>query len=130
MLGTDFVQRRSLRIGSNTSSSPARNLNPKGKVFRLVFRFAVSADIGVWLVGMIEVRIEFLSERAKVTASSSQPCIMLFKSQPAHPLVWLWKRTVFVWISIIMFLTELMFALVFCRPIITPRGKPRIPYIY
>jgi hypothetical protein len=28
------------------------------------------------------VRVELLSERGKVTSSSSQPCIMRFKSQP------------------------------------------------
>ena len=149
----------------------------------------------------LQVRVEFLSALGKVTASSSQPCIMRYKSQPIRVvetiiksapviagfvsesqilnikmdeftegleptaflkvmlehraeykagagipeiyaaslsleselprlkrLIWLWKRTIFVWISFILFLTELMFALVFCRPIIIPRGRPRIPY--
>uniref|UniRef100_A0A2K1YIC2 Uncharacterized protein n=1 Tax=Populus trichocarpa TaxID=3694 RepID=A0A2K1YIC2_POPTR len=147
-----------------------------------------------------KVRVEFLSALGKVTASSSQPCIMRYKRQPIRVvetiiksapviagfvsesqilnikmdeftegleptaflkvmlehraedkagagipeiyaaslsleselprlkrLIWLWKRTIFVWISFILFLTELMFALVFCRPIIIPRGRPRIP---
>jgi seipin len=143
----------------------------------------------------LQVRVEFLSALGKVTASSSQPCIMRYKSQPIRVvetiiksapviagfvsesqilnikmdeftgleptaflkvmlehraeykagagipeiyaaslsleselprlkrLIWLWKRTIFVWISFILFLTELMFALVFCRPIIIPKRK-------
>lgn len=37
--------------------------------------------------------------------------------------VWCWRRTIFVWISIMSFLVELMFSLAFLRPIIVPRPR-------
>ncbi|GLT54534.1 hypothetical protein SLA2020_277260 [Shorea laevis] len=40
-------------------------------------------------------------------------------------MIWYWRRTLFVWASIISFLTQLVFILAFCRPIIVP-GWPRI----
>ncbi|GFQ03192.1 seipin [Phtheirospermum japonicum] len=35
--------------------------------------------------------------------------------------VWLWKITLFVWISMTIFMLELVFALICCKPIIIPR---------
>ncbi|KAK9266651.1 hypothetical protein L1049_012547 [Liquidambar formosana] len=145
------------------------------------------------------IRVEFLSANGKVTAASSYPLMLRFKSQPIRfvetflksaPLIagfqsesqilnikmsdftegleptaclkvileqraeylpgagipeiyaaslaleselpqlkriiWSWRRTIFVWTSMISFLAELVFILVFCRPIIIPRGKPSI----
>ncbi|KAL0695741.1 hypothetical protein Bca4012_062921 [Brassica carinata] len=40
-------------------------------------------------------------------------------------VIWKWRRTLFVWISMSMFFAELLFALVFCRPLIIPRTRPR-----
>lgn len=145
----------------------------------------------------MQVRVEFLSTTGKVTASSSYPCMLRFKSQSIRfaettfksiPLiagfqsevqilnvkisdftegfeptaclrvileqraeykgtgagipelysaslaleselpqfkriVWLWRRTIFVWISIMSFFMELLVVLIFCRPIILPRGR-------
>lgn len=42
-------------------------------------------------------------------------------------MVWYWRRTIFVCTSIMWFLTELVVMLVFCRPMIMPRGRPRFP---
>ncbi|KAM1449136.1 hypothetical protein ACFX1R_008971 [Malus domestica] len=39
-----------------------------------------------------------------------------------------WRRTIFVWTSLVSFLAELMFILAFFRPIIVPRGRPKICY--
>ncbi|KAM1001295.1 hypothetical protein ACFX15_007512 [Malus domestica] len=39
-----------------------------------------------------------------------------------------WRRTIFVWTSLVSFLAELMFILAFFRPIIVPRGRPKIGY--
>ncbi|CAK9151733.1 unnamed protein product [Ilex paraguariensis] len=41
-------------------------------------------------------------------------------------IIWDWRRTIFVWISIISFLTELLVVLIFCRPIVLPRGRLRV----
>lgn len=149
----------------------------------------------------VKVKVEFLSARGKVTASSSHPCILRYKSQPIRfvetivkspsflagfqsetqtlnvemnqfiegleptaylkvmlesraeyksgagipeiygaslslesdlprlkRLIWNWRKTIFVWTSIVLFFVELMFFLLFCRPVILPRGKPRIAY--
>ena len=40
-------------------------------------------------------------------------------------VVWKWRRTLFVWISMSLFFTELLFALVFCRSLIIPRTRLR-----
>ncbi|KAM7252162.1 hypothetical protein ACFE04_024045 [Oxalis oulophora] len=44
-------------------------------------------------------------------------------------VVWLWRKTIFVWISFAFFFTELAVVIIFCRPVIMPRGKPRMLYI-
>ncbi|GAV60691.1 Seipin domain-containing protein [Cephalotus follicularis] len=152
-------------------------------------------------VFQLQVRVEFLSTNGKVTASSSYPCILQFKSEPIRyaetivmtaPLIaglrsesqvleiktneftegleptacfkviveqraeykagagipeiyaaslvlkselpllkrmiWLWRRTIFVWASFIWFLTELVFVLLVCRSTIMTIGRPRIAY--
>ncbi|KAH0986474.1 hypothetical protein GBA52_013651 [Prunus armeniaca] len=40
--------------------------------------------------------------------------------------VWCWSRTIFVWTSIMSFLTVLVFILAFFRAITVPRGRPKI----
>ncbi|KAL7186166.1 hypothetical protein ACSBR2_028005 [Camellia fascicularis] len=40
-------------------------------------------------------------------------------------IIWYWRRTIFVWISLMSFLTELMIVLIFFRLLIMPRGRPR-----
>ncbi|KAH7512693.1 hypothetical protein FEM48_Zijuj12G0117800 [Ziziphus jujuba var. spinosa] len=145
-------------------------------------------------LGVFQVRVEFLSANGNVTASSSHPCMLRFKSLPIRlaqtllksaPLVagfqsesqilnihmteftegleptaclrvileqraeyepgkgipqiyaayldleselpklkrfiWCWRRTLFIWSSMISFLTELVIILAFFRPIIVPR---------
>ncbi|CAN1283439.1 SEI2 [Linum perenne] len=40
-------------------------------------------------------------------------------------IIWGWKKTIFIWISLITFIMELLFALICCRPVILPRLRPR-----
>lgn len=35
-------------------------------------------------------------------------------------IIWIWRRTVFVWIGILVFLSQLSFSLIFCRTLILP----------
>ncbi|KAF9683715.1 hypothetical protein SADUNF_Sadunf04G0043000 [Salix dunnii] len=35
------------------------------------------------------------------------------------------KKTMFIWISLVLFMTELLFALICCRPVIIPRARLR-----
>lgn len=40
-------------------------------------------------------------------------------------VLWLWKKTLFVWVSMTIFLMELVFALLCCKPIIIPKIRLR-----
>ncbi|CAL1400807.1 unnamed protein product [Linum trigynum] len=40
-------------------------------------------------------------------------------------IIWGWKKTIFVWITLISFVMELLAALICCRPVILPRPRPR-----
>ncbi|KAF8108889.1 hypothetical protein N665_0104s0200 [Sinapis alba] len=150
-------------------------------------------------LGMFQVRVNFLSENGEVLATSRQPCMLTFRSEPIRlvqtflkiaPLVsgyvfetqtlnlklkgfvekdivstdcmkvmieqraefrrgagipeiydasllleselpflkrviWNWRRTLFVWISMCLFITELVCVLVFFRCLIIPRTGQR-----
>lgn len=54
---------------------------------------------------------------ASMTLESELP---LFKR-----VIWNWKRTIFVWMSMMMFMMEMLFTLVCCRPLVIPRARPR-----
>lgn len=41
-------------------------------------------------------------------------------------IIWHWKLSIFIWIAMMTFLTELIFVLVFCRPVIIPRTRQRV----
>ncbi|PIA42041.1 hypothetical protein AQUCO_02100111v1 [Aquilegia coerulea] len=40
-------------------------------------------------------------------------------------VIWYWKRTIFVWISMVSFTMELMLILLCCRPVLIPRARSR-----
>jgi seipin len=40
-------------------------------------------------------------------------------------IIWYWKKTIFIWISMTSFMMQLLFTLVCCRPIIIPKPRPR-----
>uniref|UniRef100_A0A1J3DZP4 Seipin n=1 Tax=Noccaea caerulescens TaxID=107243 RepID=A0A1J3DZP4_NOCCA len=40
-------------------------------------------------------------------------------------IIWKWRKTLFVWISMSLFITELLLTLVCCRPLIIPRTQRR-----
>ncbi|KAL9321058.1 hypothetical protein ACSQ67_012897 [Phaseolus vulgaris] len=150
-------------------------------------------------LGMFQIRVDFLLSNGKAIASSSQPCMLRFRSEPIRlittllkiaPLVtgytsetqtlnvkmrgfvegdlptsclkvtleqraeyqpgagipeiydasliveselplfkriiWLWKMSIFIWIAMMAFFTELLFALVCCMPIIIPKTRQRV----
>ncbi|XP_050217463.1 seipin-2-like [Mercurialis annua] len=152
-------------------------------------------------LGIFQVRVEFTSATGKIITSSSQACILRFKSQPVRViqtiiqtapimaglqtetqildiemkdiiegleptaylkvvvesraeyksgagipeihkaslalesdlphmrrLIWKWRRSIFVWMSILMFLTQLMLLLVCCRSVVVPRGMHMLAY--
>ncbi|KAK7247213.1 hypothetical protein RIF29_42090 [Crotalaria pallida] len=150
-------------------------------------------------LGVFQIRVDFLSSNGKTIASSSQPCMLKFRSEPIRlimtflkivPLVtgyisetqtldvkirglvvgdvpasclkvtleqraeylsgaagipqiydsailveselplfkriiWYWKMSLFVWITIMAFMMQLLFVLVCCWPVIIPRTRQR-----
>lgn len=40
-------------------------------------------------------------------------------------IIWHWKKTILIWISMVLFLMQFLMILVCCRPIIIPRIRPR-----
>lgn len=38
-------------------------------------------------------------------------------------ILWYWKRTIFIWVSMVMFTVELLFTLICCKPILIPRMR-------
>ena len=40
-------------------------------------------------------------------------------------IIWYWRKTIFIWISIMSFMTQLLFTLVCCRHVIIPKARPR-----
>ncbi|CAI9782096.1 unnamed protein product [Fraxinus pennsylvanica] len=73
---------------------------------------------------IIEQRAEFLLGagipeiyEASVSLESELPLL--------KKLVWYWKKTLTVWISLTLFTMELLFTLLCCKPLIIPRIRPR-----
>ncbi|KAK9153118.1 hypothetical protein Sjap_000598 [Stephania japonica] len=150
-------------------------------------------------LGVFQVRVDLLSDNGEVTASSSRPCMLRFKShliryletflksvpllagysseaqviklkmkgfvegpkptscirvlleqraeyksgagipeiyaaslvlESELPLLkrtlWHWKKTIFIWISIVSFMMELLLILVCYRPLLFPKARPRV----
>lgn len=40
-------------------------------------------------------------------------------------IIWHWKKTLFIWTTMMSFMMQLLFTLVCCRPIIIPKARPR-----
>ncbi|KAL2494655.1 putative adipose-regulatory protein (Seipin) [Forsythia ovata] len=99
-----------------TSESQKLDMNLRG--------FIEGATPTACLKVIIEQRAEFLPGAgipeinvASVSLESELP--MLKK------LIWYWKKTLFVWISLTLFTMELLFSLLCCKPIIMPRIRLR-----
>ncbi|VVA93503.1 unnamed protein product [Arabis nemorensis] len=73
---------------------------------------------------MIEQRAEFLP--AAGIPEIYDASLLLESELPFFKrIIWNWRRTLFVWISMSLFITELLFVLVFFRPLIIPRTDQR-----
>ncbi|KAK2642582.1 hypothetical protein Ddye_024345 [Dipteronia dyeriana] len=40
-------------------------------------------------------------------------------------IIWYWRKTIFIWITMTFFTTQLSFMLICCRPVILPKARPR-----
>ncbi|KAI3764871.1 hypothetical protein L2E82_14888 [Cichorium intybus] len=67
-----------------------------------------------------------LEQRAEFTRGAGVPEIyeasLKLESQPPFlkRILWYWKGTIYVWVSVMMFVVELLFILVCCTPVIAP----------
>nr|XP_043623134.1 seipin-2-like [Erigeron canadensis] len=72
-----------------------------------------------------------LEQRAEYTKGAGVPEIyeafLKIESQPPFlkRILWSWKGTVYIWVSLMIFLIEMLFTLVCCTPMIVPRLQPR-----
>ncbi|KAJ8761163.1 hypothetical protein K2173_001219 [Erythroxylum novogranatense] len=41
-------------------------------------------------------------------------------------IIWCWRKTIFVWTSIMLFMIEFLFTLICCRPLVIPKTRPRV----
>ncbi|KAK4487584.1 hypothetical protein RD792_005766 [Penstemon davidsonii] len=73
---------------------------------------------------IIEQRAEFLKRAGipEIYAAS-----LTLESELPFPkkVIWFWRKTLFVWISMTIFTMELVFALLFCKPFIIPKIRLR-----
>lgn len=74
---------------------------------------------------ILEQRAEFQSV-AGIPQIYAGSLVLQSEIPQLRRFVWYWRRTIFVWTSIMSFLTELVFILAFFRPITVPKGRPKI----
>ncbi|CAA7030297.1 unnamed protein product [Microthlaspi erraticum] len=71
---------------------------------------------------VIEQRAEFEFRRGEGIPEIYDASLLLESQLPFfRRIIWNWRRTLFVWISMSLFITELLFVLVFFRSVIIPR---------
>jgi len=67
-----------------------------------------------------------LEQRAEFTRGAGVPEIyeasLKLESQPPFlkRILWYWKGTIYIWVSVMVFVVELLFVLICCTPIIAP----------
>ncbi|XP_010549459.1 PREDICTED: seipin-2 [Tarenaya hassleriana] len=95
------------------------------QTLRLKFTGFVEKDIPTaCLKVMIEQRAEF---RPGAGVPELYDASMEFQSDLPFlkRIIWNWRKSLFVWISMSMFIMELLFTLICCRPLIIPRSRHR-----
>ncbi|KAJ8755685.1 hypothetical protein K2173_022605 [Erythroxylum novogranatense] len=182
--GNDGFTKPSTKDNIETSMDVGARVIPHNHKLRIAVSLVMPESEYNRKLGVFQVKVKFVSGTGKVTASSSYPCMLRFKSytirlvetivrsvpllagfisesqilnvqmndftEGLEPTSFLrviieqraefntgagipeiyaaslsLERTIFVWTSIIMFLTELMLVLVFCRPLLVPRRLQR-----
>lgn len=73
---------------------------------------------------LIEQRAEYRSG-AGIPEIYSASLILESELPLFKRIIWYWKTTVFIWVATSVFMMELFFALICCRPVIIPRTRAR-----
>ncbi|KAL0328401.1 UNVERIFIED_CONTAM: Seipin-2 [Sesamum calycinum] len=79
-----------------------------------------------WFKVMLEPRAEFQDSGSGVPEIYSASLEIESELPQLKRLVWNWRRMMFVWISLASFVVETTFFLLFCRPVVLPRGRQRV----
>lgn len=69
---------------------------------------------------VIEKRAEYQSQGAGIPEIYSATLHVETELPKIKKIIWIWRRTVLVWIGILAFLSQLSFSLIFCRTLILP----------
>ncbi|KAI6703555.1 hypothetical protein NL676_012691 [Syzygium grande] len=117
-------------------SEPIRLLLTFLKVLPLIAGYASESEtIHVKFQGFIEGNVPtaclkvVLEQRAEFRPGAGIPeiydtSLTLESELPLfRRILWYWKRTIFIWISMVMFTVELLFTLICCNPILIPRTR-------
>lgn len=117
-------------------SEPIRLLLTFLKVLPLIAGYASESEtIHVKFQGFIEGDVPtaclkvVLEQRAEFRPGAGIPeiydtSLTLESELPLlRRILWYWKRTIFIWISMVMFIVELLFTLICCNPILIPRTR-------
>ncbi|KAL0406713.1 UNVERIFIED_CONTAM: Seipin-2 [Sesamum latifolium] len=75
-----------------------------------------------WFKVMLEPRAEFQAGVPEIYGASLE---IESELPQLKRLVWNWRRTMFVWISLVSFVVETTFFLLFCRPVVLPGGRAK-----
>ncbi|CAN1283444.1 SEI2 [Linum perenne] len=110
-------------------SEPIRILLTMFKVVPLVAGYiSESQTLRLWIRGFTEGDVPtsclrvMIEQRAEFGPGGGIPELY---DASLTLIIWGWKKTIFIWISLITFIMELLFALICCRPVILPRLRPR-----
>lgn len=99
-----------------TSETQKLNLNFRG--------FTEGITPTAYLRVVLEQRAQYLPGAGIPEMYAS--CLTLESELPLPKrILWFWKKTLFVWISMSIFTMELLFALVCCKPVIIPKIRLR-----
>ncbi|XP_068666647.1 seipin-2-like [Aristolochia californica] len=100
-------------------SSESQTLNLKMR------RFTEGEEATACLRVILEQRAEF-GHGAGVPEIYIASLVLETKLPLLKRIIWKWKNIIFIWLSLWIFVTELLFILICCRHVILPRAKPRI----
>lgn len=119
-------------------SEPIRLLSTYLKMFPLIYGYKSESQIlNVKIGGFKEGDVPTVCLKVTIEQRAEYPpgaripemydATLLVESElPLFKrILWYWKRTIFIWTSMVLFMMELLFLLICCRPIIIPRSRSR-----
>lgn len=97
----------------------------EAQTLNLMFRGFTEGDVPT---SCIRVTIE---QRAEYRPGAGIPevydAVLILETELSlfKKVIWYWKKTIFIWMSMMSFMMQLVFTLVCCRSIVIPKARPR-----